>query len=73
MKSAMNMERSVLAALLVLVSVASAAELPDAGEAHRFNKIGISLDVSHVQMARYIETDRFASSTGTMTSLDMTR
>ncbi|NKB71063.1 MAG: DUF1592 domain-containing protein [Candidatus Latescibacteria bacterium] len=29
--------------------------LPDDGEANRFNKIGTSLDVSHVQMARYIE------------------
>lgn len=28
--------------------------LPEDGEAHRFNKIGEALDVSHVQMARYL-------------------
>src|SRR5678815_3177024 len=28
--------------------------LPEDGESHRFNKIGDSLDVSHVQMARYL-------------------
>ncbi len=28
--------------------------LPEDGEAHRFNKIGDALDVSHVQMARYL-------------------
>jgi hypothetical protein len=28
--------------------------LPEDGEAYRFNKIGDSLDVSHVQMARYL-------------------
>ncbi len=30
--------------------------LPEDGEAHRFNKIGDALDVSHVQMARYLAT-----------------
>ncbi len=29
--------------------------LPEDGVAHRFNKVGSSLDVSHVQMARYID------------------
>lgn len=29
--------------------------LPEDGEAHRFNKTGGALDVSHVQMARYLE------------------
>ena len=29
-------------------------QLPEDGEAHRFNKIGSALDVSHVQMARYM-------------------
>jgi hypothetical protein len=28
--------------------------LPEDGEAHRFNKVGERLDVSHVQMARYL-------------------
>lgn len=28
--------------------------LPEDGESHRFNKIGDALDVSHVQMARYL-------------------
>jgi hypothetical protein len=28
--------------------------LPEDGEAHRFNKIGDALDVSHIQMARYL-------------------
>lgn len=28
--------------------------LPEDGEAHRFNKVGTALDVSHVQMARYL-------------------
>ena len=28
--------------------------LPEDGEAHRFNKVGEALDVSHVQMARYL-------------------
>lgn len=30
--------------------------LPEDGEAHRFNKVGDALDVSHVQMARYLGT-----------------
>ncbi len=29
-------------------------QFPDDGEAHRFNKIGDALDVSHVHMARYL-------------------
>ncbi len=29
-------------------------QLPEDGEAHRFNKVGDALDVSHVQMARYL-------------------
>jgi hypothetical protein len=28
--------------------------LPEDGEAHRFNKVGDALDISHVQMARYL-------------------
>ncbi|MCC7374335.1 MAG: DUF1592 domain-containing protein [Verrucomicrobiales bacterium] len=30
--------------------------LPEDGEAHRFNKVGDVLDISHVQMARYLST-----------------
>ncbi len=29
--------------------------LPEDGEAHRFNKVGDALDVSHVQLAQYLE------------------
>ncbi|MBI3882440.1 MAG: DUF1592 domain-containing protein [Verrucomicrobia bacterium] len=34
--------------------------LPEDGEAHRFNKIGDALDVSHVQMARYLSAADYA-------------
>ena len=34
--------------------------LPEDGEAHRFNKIGDALDVSHVQMARYLNVADYA-------------
>ncbi|MBI2950047.1 MAG: DUF1592 domain-containing protein [Verrucomicrobia bacterium] len=34
--------------------------LPEDGEAHRFNKIGEALDVSHVQMARYLNAADYA-------------
>jgi hypothetical protein len=34
--------------------------LPEDGEAHRFNKVGEVLDVSHVQMARYLSAADFA-------------
>ncbi len=34
--------------------------LPEDGEAHRFNKIGDALDVSHVQMARYLGAADYA-------------
>src|SRR2546430_153408 len=34
--------------------------LPEDGEADRFNKIGDALDVSHVQMARYLGTADYA-------------
>jgi hypothetical protein len=34
--------------------------LPEDGEAHRFNKIGDALDVSHVQMARYLAAADYA-------------
>jgi len=34
--------------------------LPEDGEAHRFNKVGEALDVSHVQMARYLGVADYA-------------
>jgi hypothetical protein len=34
--------------------------LPEDGEAHRFNKVGDALDVSHVQMARYLGAAEYA-------------
>ncbi|MBI4622273.1 MAG: DUF1592 domain-containing protein [Verrucomicrobia bacterium] len=34
--------------------------LPEDGEAHRFNKSGDALDVSHVQMARYLHAADYA-------------
>jgi uncharacterized protein DUF1592/uncharacterized protein DUF1588/uncharacterized protein DUF1585/uncharacterized protein DUF1587/uncharacterized protein DUF1595/cytochrome c len=35
-------------------------KLPEDGEAHRFNKTGRALDVSHVQMARYMSSAEYA-------------
>ncbi len=34
--------------------------LPEDGEAYRFNRVGDALDVSHVQMARYLSTADYA-------------
>ena len=34
--------------------------LPEDGEAHRFNKIGDALDISHVQMAQYLAAADYA-------------
>jgi hypothetical protein len=34
--------------------------LPEDGEAHRFNKVGDALDVSHVQIARYLGAAEYA-------------
>src|SRR5688572_16988004 len=34
--------------------------LPEDGEAHRFNKVGEALDISHVQMARYLGAAEYA-------------
>ncbi len=34
--------------------------LPEDGEAHRFNKVGAALDVSHVQMSRYLAAAEYA-------------
>src|SRR4030095_9622570 len=36
------------------------AFLPEDSESHGFNKIGDALDMSHVQMARYLSAGRFA-------------
>jgi hypothetical protein len=35
-------------------------KLPEDGEAHRYNKLGEALDVSHVQMARYLSAADYA-------------
>jgi mono/diheme cytochrome c family protein len=35
-------------------------QLPEDGEAHRYNKIGDALEVSYVQMARYMSAARYA-------------
>ncbi|QDT38238.1 hypothetical protein Pan189_26280 [Stratiformator vulcanicus] len=35
-------------------------KLPEDGEAHHFNKVGDALDVSHVQMSRYLSTAEYA-------------
>ncbi len=34
--------------------------LPEDGEKHRFNKIGAALDISHIQMARYMSSADYA-------------
>lgn len=34
--------------------------LPEDGESHRFNKVGSALDISHVQMARYLNAADYA-------------
>lgn len=34
--------------------------LPEDGESHRFNKVGETLDVSHVQLARYLQAADYA-------------
>jgi hypothetical protein len=36
------------------------AQFPEDGEAHRFNKVGDALDVSHVHMARYMSAADYA-------------
>jgi hypothetical protein len=36
------------------------SKLPEDGEAYRFNKIGGALDVSHVQLSRYMSTAEYA-------------
>lgn len=35
-------------------------QLPEDGEAYRFNKVGEALDVSHVQMSRYLSAAEYA-------------
>lgn len=35
-------------------------QLPEDGEAHRFNKSGEALDVSHIQLARYLSAAEYA-------------
>jgi mono/diheme cytochrome c family protein len=43
--------------------------LPEDGESHRFNKVGDALDVSHVQMGRYLGAADFALRQVVATSL----
>ena len=51
-----NILRDLLAAPWLQVR----AQFPDDGEAHRFNKVGDALDVSHVHMARYMGAADYA-------------
>src|SRR6266496_1849797 len=44
--------------------------LPEDGEAHRFNKSGEALDVSHVQMARYLGAADYALRQATATQAE---
>ncbi|MFO0808773.1 MAG: DUF1592 domain-containing protein [Gemmataceae bacterium] len=46
--------------LLALPYLEVKAFLPEDGEAHGFNKVGDALDVSHVQLARYLAAGEFA-------------
>ncbi len=46
--------------LLSLPYLEVKAFLPEDSESHGFNKVGDALDVSHVQMARYLEAGEFA-------------
>ncbi len=48
------------------------AQFPDDGEAHRFNKIGDALDVSHVHLARYIDAAGYAMREAMSAALDRT-
>lgn len=51
---------NVLRDLLGVPWVQVKDRLPQDGEAHRFNKIGDALDVSHIQMARYLNVADYA-------------
>jgi hypothetical protein len=44
--------------------------LPEDGESHRFNKIGDALDISHVQMAQYLEAAEYALREATAASTE---
>jgi hypothetical protein len=46
------------------------SQLPEDGEAHRFNKIGRALDVSHVHMARYMSAADYAMRQAISVQLD---
>ena len=54
-----------LRALLDAPWLQVAHSLPEDGTAHLFNKIGRRLDVSHVQMSKYLETAQHALRTAT--------
>jgi hypothetical protein len=45
-------------------------KLPEDGEAHRFNKSGSALDISHVQMSRYLGAAEYALDEATATRAD---
>src|SRR5205823_6701807 len=47
--------------------------LPEDGEANRFNKIGDALDISHVQMARYLGAAEYALGQAMATQADPPR
>jgi len=47
--------------------------LPEDGEANRFNKIGDALDISHVQMARYLGAAEYALRQAMATQADPPR
>ena len=46
--------------LLAIQWVQIKGKLPQDGESHRFNKIGGALDVSHIQLSRYMSTADYA-------------
>ena len=46
--------------LLYVPWVEIKSKLPQDGESWRFNKIGVALDVSHVQLSRYMSTAEYA-------------
>ena len=52
--------RNVLRDLLSAPWLQIRGQFPDDGEAHRFNKIGDALDVSHVHMTRYMSAADYA-------------
>src|SRR6185436_9723498 len=56
--------------LLSLPSIEVKGFLPEDAEAHGFNKVGEALDVSHVQIARYLAAAEFALRHAVATQVD---